>query len=123
MININMKDTPISSTRQSSITPSIASSSSYDSTIRTSKQLYCVCRKPDQGTWMINCESCNDWFHGSCVSLEESDEPLIDTYICSVCEAQGKGKTSWRRKCRLDGCKNPAIQGVKGVKGAKGTKG
>ena len=71
---------------------------------------------------MINCESCNDWFHGSCVSLEESDEPLIDTYICPVCVASGKGKTTWIRKCRLQGCKNPAIQQVKAARGGNGVK-
>jgi COMPASS component SPP1 len=73
---------------------------------------------------MICCESCNDWYHGTCVHLEESDEPLIDTYICPLCTEQKKGKTSWRRKCRLEGCKNPATPAVKGVKGGtKGTRG
>jgi COMPASS component SPP1 len=57
------------------------------------------------------------------VSLEEADEALIETYICSGCEAHGKGKTIWVRKCRLDGCKKPAIPAVKGTKGIKGTKG
>jgi COMPASS component SPP1 len=70
---------------------------------------------------MINCESCNDWFHGTCVHLEESDEQLIDTYICPLCAAKGTGETSWLRKCRLDGCKKPAIQAIK-MKG-KSTKG
>jgi len=62
---------------------------------------------------MINCESCNDWFHGTCISLEESDEQLIDTYICPLCTSSGKGQTSWVRKCRLDGCKKPAVQAVR----------
>lgn len=115
------KGTPVSSTRQSSLAPSVASTSSYDSSARKSKQLYCICRKPDQGSWMINCEVCNDWFHGTCVSLEESDEPLIDTYICPVCTSEGKGKTSWIRKCRLQGCNKPAVQQVKPIRGGKGT--
>lgn len=72
---------------------------------------------------MINCETCNDWFHGACVSLEESDEPLIDTYVCPNCTAQGKSKTTWHRKCRLHGCKNPAIRAVKAVRGGKAVKG
>jgi len=72
---------------------------------------------------MICCESCNDWFHGTCVHLEESDEALIDTYICPICTEQTKGKTTWRRKCRLDGCKNPATPAVKSTKGIKATKG
>jgi COMPASS component SPP1 len=71
---------------------------------------------------MINCEICDDWFHGTCVSLEESDEPLIDTYVCPVCSAEGKGKTSWILKCRLEGCKKPAIQTMKGGRGGKGVK-
>jgi len=57
------------------------------------------------------------------VHIEESDEPLIDTYICPICTERGKAKTTWRRKCRLDGCKNPAIPAVKGTKTVKGTKG
>jgi COMPASS component SPP1 len=69
---------------------------------------------------MINCEICNDWFHGTCVSLEESDEALIDTYICPLCTAKGKGSTSWVRKCRLPECKKPAIQPLKGSRGATG---
>jgi COMPASS component SPP1 len=71
---------------------------------------------------MIYCEICEDWFHGSCVSLEESDEPLIDNYVCPPCTADGKGKTTWIRKCRLQGCKNPARQSVKPSKTDKGSK-
>ena len=113
----------MSSTRQSSVTPSVASSSSYDSSVRgNTKQLYCVCRKPDQGSWMINCEVCNDWFHGTCVSLDETDEPLIGTYVCPICTGQGKGRTTWVRKCRLDACKRPAIAPAKGSKASKGSK-
>lgn len=69
---------------------------------------------------MINCELCNDWFHGACISLDESDEPLIETYVCPVCTGEGKGKTSWIPKCRLEGCKNPALQAVKTGKSGKG---
>jgi len=72
---------------------------------------------------MINCEICNDWFHGSCISLEESDEPLIDTYVCPPCTAEGKGKTTWIRKCRLEGCKKPAVRALKPSKTDKGTTG
>jgi len=72
---------------------------------------------------MIGCETCEDWFHGSCVHIDESDEPLIDKYICPTCEEKGKGKTVWLRKCRLPGCKKPAIAPVRGTKGVKGTKG
>jgi COMPASS component SPP1 len=69
---------------------------------------------------MIGCEICEDWFHGNCISIDKSEEPLIDKYICPNCEAQGKGTTVWLRKCRLEGCKVPALAAVKGTKGAMG---
>ncbi|KAH0057375.1 hypothetical protein KCU86_g4327, partial [Aureobasidium melanogenum] len=32
--------------------------------------LYCICRKPDTGTFMIGCDGgCDDWFHGKCVNI------------------------------------------------------
>jgi len=72
---------------------------------------------------MIGCEICEDWFHGTCVSIDKSDEPLIDKYICPNCETRGKGKTVWLRKCRLEGCKLPAIPFVGGARGTKNPKG
>lgn len=46
-------------------------------------ELFCVCRKPDDHTWMIACDGgCEDWFHGRCVNMNERDGNLIDKYIC-----------------------------------------
>ena len=46
-------------------------------------ELFCICRKPDDHTWMIGCDGgCEDWFHGRCVGINESDGNLIDKYIC-----------------------------------------
>jgi hypothetical protein len=46
-------------------------------------ELFCICRKPDDHTWMIGCDGgCNDWFHGRCVNMEQRNENLIDKYIC-----------------------------------------
>ena len=46
-------------------------------------ELFCVCRKPDDHTWMIACDGgCEDWFHGRCVNIDEKDGNLIDKYIC-----------------------------------------
>lgn len=44
--------------------------------------MYCICRKPDSGKWMIGCDGCDDWFHGECVKIEESDGDLVDKYFC-----------------------------------------
>ncbi|ORY01172.1 MAGE family-domain-containing protein [Clohesyomyces aquaticus] len=80
--------------------------SSEDST------LYCICRKPDNHTWMIGCDGgCDDWFHGACVNMQQTDEKLVDKFICPNCEANGRGQTTWKAMCRRSGCGNPAVTG------------
>ena len=46
-------------------------------------ELFCICRKPDDHTWMIACDGpCEDWFHGRCVNMDEEKGALIDKYFC-----------------------------------------
>ncbi|GIY23436.1 PHD finger protein 3 [Caerostris extrusa] len=33
------------------------------------EKLWCVCRKPHNSRFMIQCDKCKDWFHGSCVGV------------------------------------------------------
>lgn len=48
-------------------------------------QVFCICRKPDNHTWMIGCDGdCEDWFHGKCVNIHPRDADLIDKYICEL---------------------------------------
>lgn len=45
--------------------------------------VFCICRKPDNHTWMIACDGgCEDWFHGKCVNIDPRDVDLIEQYIC-----------------------------------------
>lgn len=47
-------------------------------------EIFCICRRPDNHTWMIGCDGgCEDWFHGECVNIDPRDADLIDKYICS----------------------------------------
>lgn len=46
--------------------------------------LFCFCRQPDDGNYMICCGSCDGWFHGACVGIDEENEP--EQYLCSDCE-------------------------------------
>ncbi|TKX18830.1 hypothetical protein C1H76_9091 [Elsinoe australis] len=70
---------------------------------------YCICRKGDNGTFMIGCDGkCDDWFHGKCVGILEKDKHLIDRYICPNCTDAGVGVTTWKRMCRRAGCRMPA---------------
>jgi hypothetical protein len=39
---------------------------------RTEKiPVFCVCRLPDDGSQMIKCNSCNEWFHQSCIHIDD----------------------------------------------------
>ena len=85
-------------------------------------EMYCLCRKPDTGTFMIGCDgTCDDWFHGKCVGIEERDKNLIDKYICPNCKKAGIGETTWKRICRRHGCRMPAKIG-KSKNGKDGSK-
>jgi COMPASS component SPP1 len=45
--------------------------------------VFCICRRPDNHTWMIGCDAdCDDWYHGKCVNIDPRDADLIDRYIC-----------------------------------------
>ena len=34
--------------------------------------VYCLCREPWQGRFMIQCDGCDEWFHGACVDITEN---------------------------------------------------
>ncbi|MCJ8734443.1 hypothetical protein PDJAM_G00235470 [Pangasius djambal] len=65
--------------------------------------LYCVCRQPyDVSRFMIECDICKDWFHGSCVQVEEHHAVDIDVYHCPNCEVPHgpslmKKRRNWHR--------------------------
>uniref|UniRef100_UPI00398E45D3 lysine-specific demethylase 7B-like isoform X3 n=1 Tax=Pristiophorus japonicus TaxID=55135 RepID=UPI00398E45D3 len=65
--------------------------------------VYCECRQPyDAGRFMIECDVCKDWFHGSCVRVEEHQAVDIDLYHCPNCAALHgvslmKKRKNWHR--------------------------
>jgi len=58
---------------------------------------------------MIECDECDEWFHGTCVNITNEEATLIDKYYCPNCtEAKGY-KTSWKpEKCKNQNCKKAA---------------
>ncbi|XP_001367949.2 lysine-specific demethylase 7A [Monodelphis domestica] len=65
--------------------------------------VYCVCRQPyDVNRFMIECDICKDWFHGSCVRVEEHHAVDIDLYHCPNCavlhgSSLMKKRRNWHR--------------------------
>ncbi|XP_077370256.1 CXXC-type zinc finger protein 1a isoform X3 [Festucalex cinctus] len=57
-----------------------------DVTMETPKgPIYCVCRRPDINCFMIGCDGCTEWFHGSCVGVSEKAAKAIRVWFCPSC--------------------------------------
>ncbi|VDH94350.1 Hypothetical predicted protein [Mytilus galloprovincialis] len=65
-----------------------------DVTKATNPDLYCLCRKPDDELFMIQCDFCNEWYHGACVDLTPE---LADTMVKFRCPRS----ELWHRKVTL----------------------
>ncbi|EPS30221.1 hypothetical protein PDE_05171 [Penicillium oxalicum 114-2] len=80
-----------------------------DEEVEDENEVFCICRRPDNHTWMIGCDGeCEDWFHGKCVNIDPRDAELIDKYICPSCSNRDLGCTTWKPMCRLPECRKPA---------------
>eukprot|EP00800_Vazella_pourtalesii_P008917 TRINITY_DN2281_c0_g1_i1.p1 TRINITY_DN2281_c0_g1~~TRINITY_DN2281_c0_g1_i1.p1 ORF type:complete len:524 (+),score=100.94 TRINITY_DN2281_c0_g1_i1:373-1944(+) len=50
---------------------------------------YCYCRTRARDTeFMIQCDGCDIWYHGSCVELREEEADIIDKYFCPPCRTE-----------------------------------
>lgn len=50
--------------------------------------VYCICRKSDTSRFMIGCDSCEEWFHGDCISITEDYAKKILHFYCLSCRAK-----------------------------------
>ncbi|XP_063682910.1 nucleosome-remodeling factor subunit NURF301-like [Bolinopsis microptera] len=51
--------------------------------------LFCICRTPyNQYSFYIGCDSCQEWYHGTCVGISEMEAEKIEVYICDRCKQQ-----------------------------------
>ncbi|XP_028828585.1 nucleosome-remodeling factor subunit BPTF-like isoform X2 [Denticeps clupeoides] len=54
----------------------------------SSEELYCVCRTPyDEAQFYIGCDRCQNWYHGRCVGILQSEATHIDEYVCPRCQS------------------------------------
>ncbi|KAF9105607.1 hypothetical protein BGX27_009553 [Mortierella sp. AM989] len=74
------------------------------------KKLYCICKMPYyEGCFMIQCDGCDDWFHGDCVGVAEKDSKKVDKYYCKRCEDKGR-HASGKKTCIREPCQRPAAR-------------
>ncbi|KAK2833852.1 hypothetical protein Q5P01_017741 [Channa striata] len=54
----------------------------------SSEELYCICRTPyDESQFYIGCDRCQNWYHGRCVGILQSEANHIDVYVCPQCQS------------------------------------
>ena len=52
------------------------------------ERVYCICRDIDDGSVMVQCEHCKDWFHERCISYNTDSDYTCDSCI-SILEKYG----------------------------------
>lgn len=66
---------------------------------RETQQLYCSCRQPyDESQFYICCDKCQDWFHGRCVGILQSEAEFIDEYVCPECQRKNDANAANMKK-------------------------
>jgi len=52
--------------------------------IKQAMKGYCLCRRPYEG-FMIGCDGCDEWYHGSCIGVSETQADRFEKYLCVRC--------------------------------------
>ncbi|RWS25974.1 death-inducer obliterator 1-like protein [Leptotrombidium deliense] len=57
-------------------------------------KLWCICRQPHNNRFMICCDGCEDWFHGTCVGVTKKQGRICEQekrkWFCAKCREAGK---------------------------------
>lgn len=49
-------------------------------------EIFCFCRKGDNGSFMIQCDMCDEWYHGDCVGVSAELADNWTEYFCPTCQ-------------------------------------
>ena len=82
----NDREVPLWASRFKKRVDNGKSGANEDITSQTQQVLYCICRKPFEGCFMIECSECLKSFHGDCVNITPRQARFINEYICPQCK-------------------------------------
>lgn len=76
--------------------PSTTCSRAHNQPINKVYPIYCICRQIDDGTKMIQCDTCSHWFHFTCINVDDQkySESCDLQWYCTACQLQGKPSCS-----------------------------
>ncbi|KAF8845107.1 hypothetical protein BDN67DRAFT_893540 [Paxillus ammoniavirescens] len=46
---------------------------------------FCLCSQPDDGSPMVCCSECSEWYHFRCVKLSAEEASELEVYVCPTC--------------------------------------
>ncbi len=87
MVHLQVESTR--DTSMHSVSANSATSSSASSGGGGDGEVYCFCRRPYDPTvdvFMICCDVCDEWYHGSCVGVNQREAKKIARYVCPRCK-------------------------------------
>lgn len=86
--------------------------------IKQGEELHCLCRKPFRPPWdseMVQCETCNIWYHQECISMtdEEFEKVMNDHYYCKNCEGNKQIPQKKRGRVPKQVTEEPIVEEIK----------
>lgn len=68
-------------------------------------RLWCICKQPHNNRFMICCDKCEDWFHGTCVHINKAQGKVMEEkntkWLCPNCVTGGVVKKDTDKKRQL----------------------
>lgn len=65
-------------------------------------RLWCICKQPHNNRFMICCDKCEDWFHGTCVNVTKSQGKVMEEnnkkWLCPNCKTGSVAKKDPNKK-------------------------
>ena len=59
-------------------------------TIEDEGKRYCLCGGPSDGSFMLNCDECDGWFHGGCLRVTKTTGELLEVSVWIESESESE---------------------------------